>query len=103
MVWAIPCGLLISLTINENVLPGAKGGYPPHSQHNSHSNGHSNGSSTNSNNNNKKGSTMYFAVYDFFSGVMKSTSAALFSATNSPSSSSNSLYGSSQNGSKKSY
>lgn len=83
MVWAAPCGLLISLTINENVLPGSKG-YPSHATKNE---GRSN---------NKKGSTMYISIYDFFAGIVKSVTSAsgsFASRSTSISNDNNSRYG----------
>ena len=73
MVWAAPCGLLISLTINENVLPGSNG-YPSHPTKNE-------GKSSN-----KKGSTMYILLYNFFSGIVKNVmSVSVFFAVKSTS------------------
>lgn len=88
MVWAAPCGLLISLTINENVLPGSKV-YPSNALRNG------------DNSNHKKGSTMYISIFNFFSGIVKSLTSVSASFLGKSSSSPNS--DSSRYGGKKSY
>lgn len=60
MVWAVPCGLLISLTINENVLPNCRPTDVPNDGHGT-----------------KKRATVYVAAVNFCTGIFRSISEAI--------------------------
>ena len=78
MVWAVPVGLLISLTINENVLPSSRSSeYPAEGA--------------------KKRATVYVSVVDFFAGIFRNFSEMIFPAKGKA------LIGGSKYGGKKSY